>query len=346
MKLSMLIITLTSLSMFVAAQKQKFDIAAYAMSNGWTAQKTEGHVSYSRIDSVHWAQITIYKSTTSTGTIDADFDKDWMELVAANKNISSPEKTKPQSTNGWAVISGSGTWQYNGAKVTSVLTIYSNNQVYISVLCNTTAASYLKDYQTLLASITLNAEHVQPDPGTNNSAPGGSSSATANNTSIVGIWIVNEAETRGFTNGHLMYSGGYMRKEYQLKEDGTYIFRSKNWLANNEAIYFVYESGTWSVNGNQLTITSKKGRAGWWYKDKITNDVNKWGSFQKAVACKLQTVTYSFEIKVDPNYGNAIILNTGKPTERDGGQFNNAPYRFPYVNKKESLIDNPPGFTY
>lgn len=338
---AILIMTLHTL-----AQKQNFDIAIYAIPNGWTEQKTEGHVSYSRTDKGNWAQITIYKSTVSAGTIDADFDKDWGELVAVNNNISSPQKTKSKSAAGWTVMSGSGTWQYNGANVTSLLTVYSNNQVYISVLCNTTATPYLKDYQTLLASFILNAEDVHINFGEKNNSPNGSSPAVANNNSVVGLWIVNEAETRGFMNGHLMYTGGYMRTEYQLQEDGTYIFRMKNWLAGNESIYFVYESGTWTVNENQLTITPKKGKAGWWNKDKVTNNVNKWGSFQKAAGYKLQTVIYSVNIKEDPNYSNSIILGTSKPTERDGGQFNKPPYRFVYVYKDKSLIDNPPDFKF
>lgn len=343
----LLLITILSFSvMFVSAQKQSFDIASYAIPAGWAEQKTEGHVSYSRIDSGNWVQITIYKSTASAGSADTDFDKDWMELVAVNKNISNPEKTAPQAINGWTVMSGSGTWQYNGASVISLLTVYSNGQVCISVLCNTTSGSYLKNYQTFLASFILNAEDVQTTAGIKNNSKNPASSATANNNSIAGLWIFNQAESSGFVNGYRMYTGGYIRKEYQLNKDGTYTFRIKTWLAGNETIYFVYESGRWTVNGNQLSLTPDKGKAGWWNKDKITNNVNKWGAFIKAAEYKLQTVTYSFEIKEDTNYSNSIILNTGKPTERDGGQFNNPPYRFVYVHKDKSLIDNPPGFKF
>lgn len=323
------------------AQNQVFDIATYTIPNGWAEQKTEGHDSYSRIENGNWAQITIYKSTASCGNTNADFDNDWNELVAAGKDISTPEKTAPQNLNGWTVISGSGTWEYNGANVTSRLTVYSNEKISISLLCNYTTPFFLKDYQNLLTSLILKAD-VQPASDEKNR----DSVAVTNTNSITGIWIVNEAETRGFTNGHLMYSGGYMRKEYQLKDDGTYIFRQKDWLANNDAIYFVYESGTWAINGNQLTITPKKGKAGWWNKDKKTNDVNKWGAFQKAGNYKLQEATYTLQIKLDPNYSNAIILNSGKPTERDGGQFNSPPFRFVYVQRKESLIDNPPSWTF
>lgn len=346
MKIILLQTGLLIFSINLFAQKQTFDIGSYTPPKGWTETPGNSNVSYSRIENGKWAQIVIYKSTASSGGIDADFDKDWNELAASNKNISSPQKTKPQSQGNWKVMSGSGSWEYNGANVTSQLTVYSNSKVAISLLCNFTEKLYLKDYQTLLASAVLKPENVQLNSDTINNSQNNGSSGVTNKNSVVGIWVVNQAESNGFVNGHRMYTGGYMRKEYQFKNDGTYSFRIKNWLAVNETIYFVYESGTWSVNGSQLTITPKKSKAGWWNKDEKTNDVNKWGSFQKAADYKLQTTTYIIEIKTDSYYGNSIILNAGKATERDGGQFNEPPYRFAYAQRKDSLIDTPPGFKF
>lgn len=349
-KLNVILLSVIALIMTIKgySQKQNFDIAAYAIPAGWTEQKTEGHVSYSRIENSEWAQIAVYKSTASTGNIDADFDKDWNELAAVNKSISAPQKTKTATHGSWTVMSGSGTWQYNGANVSSVLTVYSNKQVCISVLCNATAATFLKDYQTLIASLTLHSENAVAISGTQNNPENGDSAAVTHTNTIAGLWVVNLAESRGFVNGHLMYTGGYTRKEYQLSEDSTYTFRIKVWLASSETIYFVYESGTWTVSGNQLTIIPKKGKAGWWNKDKVTNNVDKWGSFQKAAGYKLQTITYRFEIKEDSNYGNSIVLYSNKPTERDGGHFNEAPYRFSYTFRQSGkpYIDNPPGWKF
>jgi hypothetical protein len=337
---------LLMLSVFSYPQKKAYDIVSYTSPNSWTENSGNGHVSYSRSENGNWAQIIIYKSSASAGTIDTDFDNDWRELVAINKTISLPQKTKPQTKDNWSVVSGSATWEYNRHDVTSVLTIYSNSQVYISVICNSTDKAFLKDYQEMLASLVLKPGNEQLTSGKINGSQNGDSSAVMNNPSVVGIWVVNQAETRGFTNGHLMYSGGYMRKEYQIKIDGTYMFREKKWLANNHAIYFVYESGTWKMVGNKLTITPKRAKAGWWDKDKITNDVNKWGNYQKAAAYKLQAADYTVEIKADPNYSDAIILNCSKATERDGDQSGNASYRFVYVRRNELLIDNPPGVKF
>jgi len=323
------------------ARQKTFDIIRYSPPGNWAENQGNSNISYSRIEGGAWAQIAIYAHRNSEGNIQADFDKDWNELVATGRNISSPEKTDPQPESGCSVMSGSGVWQYNGSTVTSVLTVYSNNKICVAILCNSTATSLLKEYQTLKGTIDIDAGDINTD---NIQQSTGNNGQTANSSTVVGLWVINQPETNGFINGHRLYTGGYLRKEYQLQQDGTYIFRVKNWSVNNEAIYFVCESGTWKVNGNQLTLTPKKGKAGWWNKDKPGNDVKKWGAFKKSAEYKLQVVTYSYEIKEDPNYGNSIVLNTGKPTERDGGQFNSGPYRFAYTSAKEAYIDNPPGF--
>lgn len=323
------------------AQQKSFDIVSYSAPENWVENQSESKISYSRIDGKNWAQIVIYAHRNFEVDIQSDFDKDWNELVSPGKLISSPEKSEPQSIGGWSMIRGSGVWQYNGSTVTSVLSVYSNNKVSVAVLCNSTAANYLNIYKSFNETFRFSADNENTEGVQNPPAGNGQ---VENSISVVGIWVVYQRESSGFVNGHLLYTGGYMRKEYQLKQDGTYIFREKNWLVNNDAIYFVYESGTWKINGNQLTFVPGNGKAGWWNKDKAGHDVNKWGSFKKAASYKLQTATYSYEIKVDPNYSNAIVLNSEKATQRDGGQFNSAPFRFVYVFNKESSIDYPPGF--
>lgn len=324
----------------VFAQKQTFDIITYTPPKGWTEKQDGNYMSYSKIDGGSWAQMVIYKQTISQGNMQVDFDKEWTDIVTPGKTISSPEKTEPKTEDGWTVMSGSGTWGYNGATVATLLTVYSNNKVVVSVLCNATARPYFKDYQTLISSLNIDAPSVTENSGTENTAeaPG------ANNTnSIVGAWINNISEDRGFINGYRMYTGGYMKKEYVFKEDGSYIFRQKDWLASRDDIYFVYETGKWVVNGNQLTITPEKGKAGWWNKDKIGNRTDKWGAYQKAAKYNLEKTTYTFEFQIS-DYGRFLLLNYSMATERDGDHpADNGQHTSYHFDTGKSIIDNPPG---
>ncbi|AHF17272.1 hypothetical protein NIASO_05055 [Niabella soli DSM 19437] len=336
------------LSMTAVAQKQTYDIVSYTPPKDWTEKQSGSNISYSRIDGGSWAQIAIYQHRNCEGDIQTDFDKEWNELAASNKAISSPERTMPQTEDGWTVMSGSGIWQYNGANVASVLTVYSNNRVCISVLCNATAQPYLKDYQALIGSLDLNPDGVSEIAATENPSSTAAANTPANNgnASIAGLWCDYVLETTAYTiNGRPQYTAGYLRKEYTFHPDGTYIFRNKQWLTKTKDILFIYETGTYSVSGNQLTITPDKGKGEFWSK---TNSSKEWGKLVKSSDYKVEKVTYSFEIIQDPAYGNSIVLKPGKPTERDGGKFNapNDPYEFRYKKREQlgTLIDNPPGF--
>ncbi len=338
MKKIFLIQLLLMTVMHLFAQQKNFDIISYTPPKDWTETLGEGNISYSRIDGGSWAQIAIYAHRNSEGDIQTDFDKDWNELVATGKSISSPEKTEPKSEGGWSVMSGSGVWKYNGSNVASMLTVYSNNKVCVAVLCNSTAMPYLKDYQAMISTLDIDAGSA------NTQQPATGNTQSADN-SIVGLWTNYILETTGYSmNGGPQYTAGYLRKEYNFYADSTYLFRNKQWLVKAPNIVFQYETGTYTVNGNQLTLSPNTGKGGFWKKTKSTKE---WGSLIKSSTYNLEKTTYTFEIIIDKTYGNSIVLKSSKPTQRDGGQFNapNDPFEFHYrFRELESSIDNPPGF--
>ncbi|MBS1701377.1 MAG: hypothetical protein JST12_06940 [Armatimonadetes bacterium] len=320
-----------------AFEKQVYDIASFESPTDWTQQKGEGFLSYSKTEGDNWCQIAIYQHRTSVGDIQADFAKDWKDLVENSKTISNEEKTKPESAGGWKVMSGSGVWQYKGANVATILTVYSNSKICLSVLCNATTLSYFKDYQALLASMTLDASKVtstsSPDP---------------KGVSLVGLWddYINESNGTS-TNGSPQLTAGYFRREYLFKADGTYVFRAKDWSVYTKDILFLYETGTWKIVGDQLTLTPKSGKGQWWGKA-ASGSTKGWGSLDKASEYKPQTVTYSFEVKYrDDVKENFLVLYNSNRTPRDRGtsgpgHVNRWAYRSRPID--QSLIDNPPGF--
>jgi len=326
------------------AQKKTFDIVSYNEPAGWTPQQGIGNVSYSRIDGSSWAQIAIYEHRSSEGDIQKDFDKDWKELVeSVSKNISAPEKTVPQSAEGWTVMSGAGVWQFNGTNVASMLTVYSNNKICMSVLCNATAQPYFKDYQTLIGSLDLDASRSMETAVISNNSSTANSNPSVNtvHSSLVGLWCDNILETSGYMNGFAQYTAGYFRKEYLFNVDGTYVFRIKNWSVYMEDILFAYETGTYSVSGNQLTIAPTQGKGEWWSKAK-SGRTNEWGTLVKASDYKLEKVTYAFEIKYYSGTKDySLILKSGNPTQRENSQQTETHYA---QRIEPSLIDNPPGF--
>ncbi len=304
MKSILLSFIFAMLSVNLFAQQQTFDIVSYNAPKDWSEKKGEGNISYSRIDGASWAQMAIYQHRNCEGEIQIDFDKDWNELVANGKNISSPEKTELKTTDGWTVMSGSGVWKYNDANVATILTVYSNNKICVAVLCNATAQPYLKNYKDLIGSLDLDASNISK-----NSAD---EITSTNNSSISGSWSYSISQSAFGSS-----TTGYSTRQYTFSNDVTYTYRYKVFSSTMNVLLLQYESGQYSVNGNQITISPKSGANEEWSQDNVHPD--QWGKLLKTSKRKLEQVTYTFTLQYFSGIDETdLILQAAKPTEREG----------------------------
>lgn len=322
------------------AQKQIFDLVSYVTPNGWQLQQSEGGVQLSVTDKKTggYAIAIITKATTTTATAKENFTTDWTRLVKNTVQVNGePTMQEPSVENGWDIVSGNANYTDGSIKGTATLLTATGGGKMVSVVLMTNTQQYQNELLSFVNSLEL-TKISQNETG--NSAK----TEQIGKSSIVGLWCDYVLETTGYSiNGIQQYTAGYLRKEYTFYSDGTYLFRNKQWLTKAADITFMYETGTYKVQNNQLTLTPKSGKAGFWGKKSSTKE---WGPLKKSSEYKLEKTTYTFEIIIDPDYGTSIVLKPSKPTQRDGGKFNAAgdPYEFNYRRKSESLIDNPPGF--
>ena len=327
------IITLAVFSISGFAQKQTYDVLTYTAPAGWQKTENEGGIQLSVTDkkSGSYGIAVITKAKPSTATANENFTNDWAKLVKASVQVNAaPQMEQPVTQNGWDIISGAANYT-DGANtgIANLLSATGGGQT-VSVVLMTNSKQYQNDLLSFLNSldlalVTSNTTGDQAPVNTNN----------ANGSSVVGLWCSYLLETNGYINGYPQYTTGYLRSEYLFKSDGTYLYRAKNWLVYGaKDILFVYETGTYTVNGKQITLTSKQSKGGWWAKAKSTKE---WGSFVKGSDYKPETKTYHFEIK---NYSGsnstALILKTGNTT---GAQ----EYSYTQYAPDKSIIDNPPG---
>lgn len=331
---------LTATIGFATVQNQKFGIATYKAPSGWKEEKGGGHISYTKTVGSNFAQIALYDYVKSKGDIQVDFDAQWKELIANGKEISAPDKGKPVTANGWTAMSGSGTWKFNDATVATILTVYSNQKACVSVLVNFTDPDLARDYVAMLESLSLDASKAKlPITATNENGP--------KKPGLVGLWIDYFNETRGYSNGYPLLTAGYFRREYNLKADGTYIYRAKDWSVNLTDILFIYETGTWKADATNITFTPKAGTSGWWGKAP-GGSTTGWGKFKKGSTHSLQPITYAYDMRyfegVQKHY---MILEYKQGTSRDrgvSGDGKNHQWNYSPRELDKSLIDNPPGF--
>lgn len=324
------------------AQKQSFDAVFFTMPKGWQQQQGEGGLQLSVMDSKtgSYAIAVITKANTSTASANENFSNDWLRLVKGSVQVNGePSLQQATKQNGWTVISGRASYTEGANQgMATLLTATCGGQM-VSVVAMANTRVYEKELLALINSLewakVAQANVVAAKPV----VKGG-----AGKTSIVGLWCDNTLETTGsYVNGFPQYTAGYMRKEYAFYPDGTYLFRNKQWQTLMKDILYVYETGTYSVNGNQLTITPKQGKGGWWAKGQSTK---VWGNPVKTADYKLEKATYAFEIKYfSGSQDYCLILKMTGPTQREGNS-NSHQYEVSYklMEANKSIIDNPPGF--
>ncbi len=318
--ISFLLLSLLTLSIGIQDQK-KFGIATYQAPNGWKEEKGDGLISYAKTSGSDFGQIALYEHTKSKGSIQADFDGQWEEIVAKGKEISEPDKTKPTTVNGWTAMSGSGTWKFNGANVATILTVYSNQKVSVSILVNFTAPELARDYVTMLESLSLDASKATT------STPTAPKNTKGNN--LVGRnWEGVSLEKYVAGGPNMFHTGGFFSARYKFNADGTYQFYGV--LASNiiDGKTFQYESGTYAIAGNQLTISPKQGTTEEWSKKGKTSNGNSeirnreinetWGKKLKTLPRKLDKVTYTFRVEyLVGNKADTLILEFPKKNARE-----------------------------
>ncbi len=146
------------------AQQQTFDIFTFTPPNKWNKAAKENSLIFSTIDNSKrtWAQIDFVKSTASKGTIDADFENEWKELVMKRYGVQGePLAIDTQTFHGWKLYTGLGKFLFNNDTATVLLNTFSDgiNCASFLLLSNTTSYSAVLD--EFIASLNVSL------PGTN-----------------------------------------------------------------------------------------------------------------------------------------------------------------------------------
>jgi hypothetical protein len=145
------------------------------------------------------------------------------------------------------------------------------------------------------AKLTLTGPRIslQADAASTPSTP------VAVNNKLIGTWTFATAS---------QYAGT-MRLRYIFNADGSYSFKSER-SSTAQRWWTVEESGTFSVNGDSVTITPKVSKA-------TLRDLN--GAVKETKANPLEKVTYKWTTHFFEGIGETnLVLEPPQPTSRDG----------------------------
>ncbi|MFZ4058151.1 MAG: hypothetical protein ACOYKE_08415 [Ferruginibacter sp.] len=155
---SLFTIIMIGLCLSLFAQTEKYDLLTYTPPAGWKKEAKTNVIVYTKTDQQKgtWCQIGIFKSTTSKGNIEADFNSEWQELVDKPYKITTTSANNDvEVADGWSIKAGGGTFTFNKQEAIALLTTFSGYNRVVSIVATTNAQTYVQDIQNLVGSIDL-----------------------------------------------------------------------------------------------------------------------------------------------------------------------------------------------
>lgn len=338
--LSILLFILSAHSLL--AQKETFDVATFTVPSGWKkTNNTTTVVGYTITNNERgtYCQIGIYASFTSKGSVQADFESEWQDLIVKSyKPTTKPELQPAVSENGWDVQSGVAAFEFSGAQSVAMLVTATSHGRCMSIVVLTNTEDYQTEIQNFIESIDLKKIEVSSQPIDTNPV-----NHNQNNLSILGTWTKSSNDLSDWRIKNAVMD--LIQRQYTLNDNGTYTFFKKTYDPLLEKMFLGKESGTYQINDNRLTIIPQKSVLEAWSKN---NNSSQWGSFLTTQNVALEKVTYQFTKEyISENEEWKLILQVTTPTNRDGAVTNSSYYSNAYyystISSKNPLIELPAG---
>lgn len=284
-----------------AQERETFDLTTFTTLPGWQKELTDNSVNYTMIENDNWCQIGIYKSTGSKGSIEQDFESEWKELILAHYNpVESSPENEVLEEDGWKIKSGGARFNFKGSNALVMLITIGGYNRCVSIVATTNSQDYMKDIETLTASIELKKPESISPPLIKDQ----------NNTSIIGIW------RRG--TGSSNYSGRWSSSGYQytFNSNGTYNYIVKTYVEDDKETLLTRESGNYLVRENDLTLDPKINVIEAWSK---SNGGDNYKHLITSQNMPIEKITYQFVLHYFPELKETgLVLLYGNETARDG----------------------------
>ena len=315
MKKIVLFIICCGATAFSFAQKEKYDVISYFAPEGWKKETEENLISYTATKKNNWCKINIVKSTVSKGNIEKDFESEWQAVVKNYNPTEEPTVGGSKESGQWKVKAGGSKFVYDSSNADVLLLTATGYNRCASIVTVSNSDVFEDEIETFFFGVEL----VQEDP---NSSPNDSNTIASiqtenvENQSIIGTWGKTISVNPSYYNSYKTSAAGYTADQYSFNTNGTYQFISKTFGVSLPKILLVKENGTYTINGNTLTINPQKSSIEGWSK---MNGSDKWGKRLTTEKRPLEKITYQFT----QHYFQGIqlwnlVLQSNKITLRDG----------------------------
>lgn len=165
----MTVVLLALCSTWSSAQQETFDVVAFKAPAGWTREATPAAIGFKRInpEARTWAQLAVYRSVESKGSIERDAVSEWEDIVRKpHPDASKPKVSDRPAIGEWKVKLASGQFGFEGASVSTTLVTFSNGRRAASVLATSISSEFTGDMTKFLGSLTAAGAAEASPPAT------------------------------------------------------------------------------------------------------------------------------------------------------------------------------------
>lgn len=164
MKMFFLCIVLCGLATNVCADKVTNNIISYTPPAAWKEEvKGNIYTSYTTTNELDgsYCQIFVFTGVNSKGSIAADFDYDWKNLILESYKVTqAPEVSESNTENGWQAKMGVVSFAFDNSVSMALLSTISGYNKTVSIVAITNSQEYSPAIQNLLASVEMNKQEA------------------------------------------------------------------------------------------------------------------------------------------------------------------------------------------
>lgn len=262
------------LTQTVICQTERLGAVSYTPPKGWTRTVKENTIVFHEVKQATgtFCFITLYGATPSAGNPQANFFKEWNNLVVKPWGAEANPKTETTSEDGWIVIAGGGAVDFQGNKALALLNVISGFGITVSVLAILNTDAYLPQVTAFVSGLTIDKSTAAPG----NSVVSGSAAPRIEDGKLViplptrpltiadlaGEWGQNDGITTTYVD---RYTGAYAGFESLHFTDRMTITAKGEYFSDFFALQNGRKikeksSGTVSINGRVLVIAQNNVR--------------------------------------------------------------------------------------
>lgn len=162
-------------------QRESYDVVTFAPPAGWTKRETQGKsATYAVTDSRKgtFAQLSIYPSSPSKGSPEADLEQEWRTMVADPFRVKeAPALSGVVELQGWKRKSAAANFLFEGRPATALVTTFTGGGRLVTVVVTYSSREYFAVIDGVINSIELrgapgSSAPNSPVPPASTNAPG------------------------------------------------------------------------------------------------------------------------------------------------------------------------------